>query len=1115
MQSYPNLDAESPCDVFPTPSAGPSQDMVERFAELRARERGVDCCVLDELTGPAKIGRYVFLERLGEGGMGVVVAAYDPKLDRKVAIKLIHDLRRDDSERRLRMVREAQAMAKLSHPNVVTVYEVGEFEGQLFLAMELVQGQNLRGWLARREETDDWRAVLRVFTQAGYGLAAAHRAGLVHRDFKPDNVLVGEDGRVRVGDFGLARREAEAVAKTVAMRAQAQAPVDATARGHQLTATGARMGTPAYMAPEQFEGEPTDARTDQFSFCVALWEALYDQRPFVGTSVTELNQNVTTGKRLPPPTGKHVPAWVRRVLERGMSLEPAERYPTTEAMLAALQADPTRARGAVAGVAAVAMAVAGWFGVQNYLEAREVAACEAEGASIAEVWNVEVQTKLRDGLLATGVPYAETTAEKVMPYLEAQAGAWRTARTEVCLDTRVRGKWDEDTLDHSLWCLDERRMALEARIAEFLAADATVVQNAVAAVAGLSPMGPCRDAKRLGRLPRIPYDQENILAVRKTLSQVDTLRETGKYKAGLDMAQLGLATAEKLGWPPLTAAAHFQIGYLLEVSGKYPAAEVALEDAYFQAEAVGALELAADAAVRLISIVGYHQARHNEGFRWSRHADGKLYLLGAGADSLLRAQALNSLAGVQLSAGAFDDANTNLERALQIKEKVMGRDHPSIADARNNLASINFLMGSYAEAKAHLEQALPIYEKALGPDHPDVARVLNNLANVYTFAGAYDEAKGLSERSLAIREKALGPYHPDVADALTNLANVYLRKGEHHGAKVRYVRAVAIYEKALGPYHPDVADALTNLANVYVFTGAYADARALIERGLAIREKALGPDHPDVAQSISNLASVCHSVGEYEDAKALNERALTIRQKVLGPEHPDVAASLNNLANVRVSMGAHEEAKALHEQALAITEKALGPEHPDVAASLNNLGNSYETQGEHEKAKALHARALAIREKAFGPEHPDVAQSLNNLGNSYESMGAHEEAKALFERGLAIREKALSPNHPDVASSLIGLARIALVQRQQADAVMLANRAVRVREAGNAPAEDLAESRFVLARALWDAPAGQGRDHDRASALARQARDAFRKVKRNGKELAEAEAFLAKHGGAP
>lgn len=935
------------------------------------------------LKDPPKIGRYVFLERLGGGGMGVVIAAYDPKLDRRVAIKLIHVWRRDDTEHRKRMEREAQAMAKLSHPNVVTVYEVGEHEGQLFLAMEFVKGQDLRGWLGNREDSANWRVVLEMFIQAGQGLAAAHRAGLVHRDFKPANVFVGQDGRVRVGDFGLARQELEADAEILTIRARLES--EATALSHELTATGATLGTPAYMAPEQFAGKPTDARTDQFSFCIALWEALYGQRPFAGTSLADLIENVSKGRCVPPPADQQVPTWLRKALERGLSLVRDERYPTTEAMLAALQADPTRRRRVLAGLVAVAVAFPAWFGVRSYLEAQQVAMCEADGASIADVWNTDVQTKLREGLLATGLSYAETTAVNVMPYFEAQAEVWRDARTEACLHTRVWRDWTEDTLDQSVWCLDERRMQLESLVAELTGA--STVEKAVLAAAGLAQVKPCLDINYLRTLPPLPQDRSRVKAVRRTLSLAGARRAAGRYKEGLDGAREALAAAEELGWPPLTAAARSLYGDLLDMSGAASEAEVALERAYFEAITVGAQEVAADTAVSLVFTVGSKQARHNEGFMWSKHADAVLSVLGVEEDSLRRAGALNNLAAVHLSAGA------------------------------------------YREAKATYERALAIREKILGPDHPLVATYLNNLASVYISLGAYEEAR------------------------------------------TRY------------------------------------------ERALTIREKSLGPDHPAFAGTLSNLAAVHVSMGKYAEGKDLHEKALLIKQKALGPEHPDVASSLHSLASVHASTGEFAEARELYERALIIREKALGRNHPSYADSLSNLASVHADTKRPQEAKALFAKALAIKEKTLGPDHPKIAHTLSNLANLHASAGELEEANTLYMRALAINEKSLGPNHPEVETCLTGLAKVALDEHRPADAVVLGERAVAIQTAANGPAERLGVASFMLASALWDAPAGHGRDRSRALALARQSRDAFLEVKGKGEKLAEVEAFLAKHGG--
>ncbi len=361
------------------------------------------------------IGRYMVIAKVGAGGMGVVFAAYDPELDRKVALKLLRFDAADLSHSHERLQREAQALAKLDHPNVVAVYDVGIHAGQLFVAMEFIEGQTLGAWLASAEPSSSsgsvrssssssgrgglergprpalrpWREVVEVFAAAGRGLAAAHEAGMVHRDFKPDNVMLGADGRVRVMDFGLARAE----------QRESQGPAEGSAqRGtlDSMTRTGAMMGTPGYMSLEQFEGRKVDARSDQFSFCVALYEALYGERPFAADSVAALVFALSVGDIREPPRKTKVPSWVRAVVVRGLAKEPAERHESMRALLDALADDPVarrRRRGAWTGLAAGLVAGA-WALSRMSGEVAERDAVIEEQASELEQTNAALKREL-------------------------------------------------------------------------------------------------------------------------------------------------------------------------------------------------------------------------------------------------------------------------------------------------------------------------------------------------------------------------------------------------------------------------------------------------------------------------------------------------------------------------------------------------------------------------------------------------------------------------------------------------------------------------------------------------------------------------------------------------
>jgi hypothetical protein len=285
-----------------------------------------------------KLGRYTVLDVLGRGGMGVVVSAYDPQLDRRVAIKLVASgLGAAREEYRERLVREARAMAKIRHPNVVSVYDVGDHEGQIYLAMEQVEGGTLRRLLRERraQGAGAWRQTLADFIAAGRGLAAAHAAGMVHRDFKPENVFVDRDGRVLVGDFGLVGAENPSATT-------GDGAVEEGSIHDRLTRGDVVVGTPAYMAPEQHLGEPVDARADQFAFCVALYEALYGELPFAGASRREYVGAIVRGEIKSRAAGRKIPAWVDAALRRGLSADAADRFESLDALLSELGGDPSR-----------------------------------------------------------------------------------------------------------------------------------------------------------------------------------------------------------------------------------------------------------------------------------------------------------------------------------------------------------------------------------------------------------------------------------------------------------------------------------------------------------------------------------------------------------------------------------------------------------------------------------------------------------------------------------------------------------------------------------------------------------------------------------------------------
>ncbi|MGQ0505834.1 MAG: serine/threonine-protein kinase, partial [Myxococcaceae bacterium] len=426
------------------------------------------------------VDRYLILEELGVGGMGVVYAAFDPQLDRKIALKLLRADLSANAERRIRLLGEAQALARVSNPHVVTVYEAKAIGDQVFVTMELIEGRTLGQWL--RAEQRPWREVLDVFLKAGEGLRAAHEGGVVHRDFKPDNVLLGQEGRVFVTDFGLARRF------------DANVAVDA-GLVEGLTRSGEALGTPAYMAPEQWAGEETTAASDQFSFCVALHEGLYGERPFAGSRTTQLREAVARGELKPVRKDSHVPAWLRRVLLQGLAVSPSKRHPSMGALLQALRHDPLKVWRKPIAVFTAASLIA--IGIVIGATRSTQPPCQGAEQRLAGIWDAERKQQVTNALRSSSSTAAEGAARGVERALNAYAAQWVTQHQDACEATRVRGDQSEAMLDLRMNCLAHRARDLQALTELFVRRRGEEVELAVQAAYSLPPLKECAETETL------------------------------------------------------------------------------------------------------------------------------------------------------------------------------------------------------------------------------------------------------------------------------------------------------------------------------------------------------------------------------------------------------------------------------------------------------------------------------------------------------------------------------------------------------------------------------------------------------------------------------------------
>lgn len=912
------------------------------------------------------IDRFEILELLGEGGMGRVYRARDPQLQRDVALKLLVER---DAEARL--LREARAMARIVHPNILPIFDVGRHADGLFIAMELVEGQTLRSWL--RAEPRSVPEVLAVIVAAGRGLQAAHAAGLVHRDFKPSNVMVGDDGRVRVMDLGLARLTGESSTSVVS------SPIAASSHDDSLTRSGAVAGSPPYMAPEQHRGAPTDASSDQYAFSVTLWESLMGKRPFRARTYPEL---VAAKHRGAPelPTELRIPAGLRAVLRRGLAVAPNDRFPSMEALLDELgrQLPHRSTRRHRARVAAFTLL--GGAATLGLLYAPADSPCLGAASRLSGIWDAPTRQGVETAVIATHTPHAEDTWQRLAPRLDEYAERWAEDYTEACVATRVRAEQSAALMDARMRCLERGRRELAALARALEAGDAEMVEHAVPAADALPRLERCADLEALARdvpPPDDPAVQREVEALEGDLARAGALQSAGKIDDARTLATRVYERARVLGYEPLVARAALRSGKLADEAGRHDEALAHLTSAYFTAERWGQHEVQANAAIDLVFLLGRRQQQHEAAEQWFKHAEAVVERLD---DDELRASLLSNHGGVLEAQARHEEALAALRRALELRRGRGGPEQLDVATTLNNIGIVQHSRGHYDAALESFVQALAIQERALGPRHPQTARSLANVGAAHEAVGRYDEALEHYRRSLSIHEEHVGERHPMVGLLLNNIGIVLEARGD------------------LGP------------------------ALEHYERALAIREAVLGPDHPDVATSIDSVGGILQEQGRLEAAEAHQRRALAIREDTLGPGHPATAISLNNLGTTLFREGDLREAEDHHRRALKLREAVLAPDHPNVASSHNNLGMVLAAENRHDEALHSFRRALAIWESKLEPDHPHIAQCLTNIAESLTSQGEHVAAIDPLERALAIQA------HDTVAPQLRAAARFALAR---------------------------------------------------------------------------------------
>ncbi|WAS93543.1 serine/threonine-protein kinase [Nannocystis punicea] len=866
----------------------------------------------------AKIGPFVVLRKLGEGSMGIVYAAHDAALAREVALKVLSRRHFDSRQVRARMLREAQALARLSHPNVVQVYQVGVHDDEIYVAMEYVHGQTLRSWL--RAEKRPWRLVLRTVIAAGRGLAAAHAAGLVHRDFKPDNVLVGEDGRARVVDFGLvhtgdpavATRSVEPSSEEAASMSLSQAstqlqPVDEPEEeplGDRLTRTGMLVGTPTYMSPEQHMGGAIEPASDQFSFGVTLYEALYGVRPFLAASWEELKQKVRSGV-VPPPRDSTVPGRIFRIIARSLAPTPELRWPSLEHMLGALERDPRRTVLRVAGIVAVAGAAAAGSYVLALSQQEASTQCTGAAAELAGVWDDERAAAAEQAFVATASPLAADAWRRVDARLDAYALAWTEGRTQAC-EAHASGSQSTSLFDRRTACLARRRAELSALVDVLLAADRSVVENAVQAVAALASLASCADADALLAAVAPPDDPDvaaEVEARRAQLARATALENTGQFTAALSLAREVGAAAEGLHFPPLTAEVALREGSLLMELARDAEAEAALTRAMREGLVHGLDAVAAEAVAKRIFVVGERQGRREVAL--DAEALAEALMERAGDDGRIGGLLHNNLGVVYARDVTDDRARLHYLRSMELFGGRSDGPDPLIVMAHHNLGGLYRSQGRLDDARKHYAQAVAVVTELLGEKHPYVVHPLGGVADVDLLQGRRDEAAAGYRRQLALMEATYGEHHFYLLHPLVGLGNVALGRGSLDTARAEFRRAVAIGER-LGSTHSMYAEALVGLAEAV--TGVdRAEARALLARAVTVYEADGGPKNPAIVPVAARAGQLAAAANDLPAARRWFERVLS---DATGPKDQLESRSLAALGLARILLDAGERQRA-------------------------------------------------------------------------------------------------------------------------------------------------------------------------------------------------------------
>lgn len=841
--------------------------------------------------------------------MGQVYTAYDPQLDRRVALKLL--VGADTPAHRERLRREARALARLSHPNVVTVHEVDEYDGTLVIAMEYVDGKTLKQWQLQHPSTAEPAriiAALDLLLQAGRGLAAAHDAGLIHRDVKPSNLLLGRDGRVRVADFGLAQG-----GLTVPQPANV---VTADVATDSITRTGVAVGTPAYMAPEQSAGAPLDRRTDIYSFCIVAWELLHGVRPNSSDRRSQIGEAI-------------VPVEIGRAIRKGFSDRPGARFSSLAPLLSLFEKHLAVARGEhrkrrsrvwiLAGMSLIGLLAAGTYELQRLRNARRVEACVTQGELIGEVWNRDVETSMVRSLKKTTLGRLSPVGSQVAPWVSEYADSWRNHATAACMNATVHETWTSHEYEAARWCLKDRRLELRALLDQLIKGSDTSAINAVDAATGLTPVALCTTGLGLAT-PLPPWelrDDRQIMRLREQLFTNGALVATGELDAAEKSIFEGLQAADALQWPPLLAAYQLSYAALMDAKGTPQDGTAFSRAAFFTASNHGAWNIAAAAANRMVRSaaaesdgdmglvwsdldalaiswtsdpLGIHSADRElalAALYWTDNREKAIALAWSGiahfkatfgAEHPRTLNAIVGLARMMLDGGDLGKAIELQMSVLEARRRIYSENHPYIAESYEDLSTAHIMLGELDQGEDYLNCALDIKNSVFGSDSNRLAPLYENLAALHLYKENPEDALPLANEALRRRRAGLGPFATATLHARINAAVIQseMQQFDEAAAEFRGLLAMETPPLTVGLR----ISALMNLGSVLIKRRDYEEANSVLQESISLQRAVVPVDLGQLAHSLTLLSQSERGLGHFEEAIAHLRDSIAISEQL-------------------------------------------------------------------------------------------------------------------------------------------------------------------------------------------------------------------------------------------